>query len=464
MRVAIIVTAAFAFAVATAARAEQDDIHGKWDIFDDGCRSGYLEFRADGGFGQVYRRDDANWITDPVWGRGTYRLDGDILYTVESKLDGSVRIETKERLSFADPDRLDTAFLELVWVDNASNAVESIEGFEESWPRCPAGAVDRVVPVVATTLVDADLLVGRWGWSRGCESGYVEYTRDGRIWLVDTDEAGEGTLDPEFLYGLYEVRDKTLLEVYSYESGTWKSETNIAFDDLGGLFFSDGMKATWTETGGSTEDDDPFFSVLFRCAAADAEASDPETEEALERAREAKRTEAVEVFLFDSDVALIARAVENARERCRTVYQETESGGIGAGGAAHEAIAGCVDVLWSFLDVSGDDLLSLSEIARGMRLFAKWSAEEQARKKDESLDTETKLGIHVIGVMLSLIGAKPVLDSYDYDDDGLLSRSELFADTDLADAVALSQRPVGDIIDIEGILEKLQAIIQMTTR
>ena len=47
-----------------AAAAGQGDIIGAWDAFDDGCQSGYLEYRADGGFQQVYRRDRAVWIND----------------------------------------------------------------------------------------------------------------------------------------------------------------------------------------------------------------------------------------------------------------------------------------------------------------------------------------------------------------------------------------------------------------
>ena len=34
-------------------------------------------------------------------------------------------------------------------------------------------------------------------------------------------------------------------------------------------------------------------------------------------------------------------------------------------------------------------------------------------------------------MLLTPFGARPVLDSYDYDDDGLLSRAELFNDTQL---------------------------------
>ena len=96
-----------------------------------------------------------------------------------------------------------------------------------------------------------------------------------------------------------------------------------------------------------------------------------------------------------------------------------------------------------------------------MRLFTKWSMVEQAKSEGRTVDAETKLGIHVIGILISPIGAKPVLESYDYDNDGLLSQAELFADTDLAGVVELSQQPVGDIIDIEGIVAKLQAIMGM---
>lgn len=454
MRIAIALAGLIVFA-ATAASAQQSRLVGKWDVFDDGCRSGYLEYDANGEFAQVYRRDETTWIADPLWGDGSWRLDGDILYTNEAKRDGSIRVETKERLSFSGPNAMEVEFLKLVWVDNATGEVKAVEGFEESWTRCPPGAAERAVPITVAGLVDADLVVGRWGWSLDCGDGYIEYTHDGRIWMVETNEDGEETMDPDFQYGLYEVKGATLLEVYAYRSGTWTSETNFAFDDSGRLFFSDGMKTSWTEADGGTSDDDPFFEVLFRCAAASGEMA--ETDELAEGAREAQRSEAFEAFLFDSDVAMVSAAIAESKSRCGGAYEAGEPGEAEA-----DIVADCIDYFWGFLDVSGDGLLSLSEIARGIRLFGKWSAAMQAESQNQPLNTESKLGLHIIGVLLSPFGARPVLDSYDYDDDGLLSRAELFNDTDLVGAVELSRRPMGDLIDIEDILAKLQMLMRMT--
>jgi len=159
---------------------------------------------------------------------------------------------------------------------------------------------------------------------------------------------------------------------------------------------------------------------------------------------------ALDQVLFDEDVQRVSRIMAEIRSRC------------GPQGAEAEDAAGCIDHAWSFLDMSGDDLLSLSEIARGLRMLAKWSAYEKARSGNAPLDSESKLGIHLLGVMFSPLGAKPLLDSYDYDDNGLLSREELFADTDFADALALSQRPMTDFIDMESILEKLRLLMLMT--
>ncbi len=449
--------AGFILFAASPALAQQSQLIGAWDLFDDACRSGYLEYTADGGFHQVYRRDHGTWINDPVWGNGTYRLDGDQLFTSEEKLDGSVRIQTKEQISFSSPNQMDVTFIDLIWIDNLSNEVKPVDGFEESWTRCPAGTADSVSPLQVATRSDVDTLAGRWGWVQGCGTGYVEYTDDGRIWLVEIDDAGEAIMDPEFDYGIYEIKGDTLLEVYGYHSGTWTSETNFAFDDRGLLFFSDSLKTRWTETGGDTNADDPFFEVLFRCTAEGVDeasgeaAGTPEASEA-----------ALEEFLFDSDVALLVAAVRESRARCGGVYASVETGGDESTlTPTVDAVADCVDYFWSFMDVSGEGLISLSEIARGMRLFTKWSTVEQAKAEGRAVDLETKLGIHVIAILISPIGAKPVLESYDYDNDGLLSQVELFADTDLAGVVELSQQPVADIIDIDGIMMKLQAIIGM---
>ena len=362
MRIAIAFAGLIVIA-ATAANAQQSRLVGKWDVFDDSCRSGYLEYDANHEFAQVYRRDEATWIADPLWSKGTWRLDGDVLYTSEEKRDGSIRVETKERIGFSDPDHMEVEFLKLVWIDNATGEVKALAEFEESWTRCPPGAADRAVPAIVARLVDADLVVGRWGWSLGCGDGYVEYTRDGRIWLVETGEDGEEIMDPDFEYGLYEVKGTTLLEVYAYRSGTWTSETNFAFDDSGRIFFSDGMKTSWTDADGGTSDDDPFFEVLFRCAASGDEMA--EADEAAEGAREAQRQAAFEAFIFDSDVAMISAAIAESKSRCGRVGETVESGEVGDQPAEVEIVAGCIDYFWGFLDVSGDELLSLAELAGG---------------------------------------------------------------------------------------------------
>ena len=116
----------------TGATAGQRGIVDSWDIFDDGCQSGYLEYRADGGFGQVYRRNRADWIVDPIWGRGAYRIEGDILISSEEKLDGSIRIQTKQRLSFPDDDTMDVDYLDVVWIDDVANNVKAVKSFSES--------------------------------------------------------------------------------------------------------------------------------------------------------------------------------------------------------------------------------------------------------------------------------------------------------------------------------------------
>ena len=452
----IMAFAGFVVFAATPALAQQHPVVGAWDLFADGCRSGYLEYTDDGRFHQIYRRDHGTWISDPIWGNGTYRIDGEHLFSVEEKLDGSMRIQTKEKISFPNPDRIDVSFLDLIWIDNLTNEVLPVDGFQDSWSRCPAGATDNISPIEVGIRFDADLLVGRWGWEQGCGTGYVDYSRDGRILLIETDDAGNEIIDPEFDYGIYEIKDDILLEIYGYHTGVWTSESNFAFDDQGRLFFSDSLKTSWSETGGATSDDDPFIQVLFRCDASGDEMAAGEAGDA------GDARAVLEDILFDSDVAMLVAAVRESRARCGGVYASVESGGDGSTPTpTADAVADCVDYFWTFMDVSGDGYLSLSEIARGMRLFTKWSMVERAKAEGRAIEAETKLGIHVIGIIISPIGAKPVLESYDYDNDGLLSQAELFADTDLAGVVQLSQQSVADIIDIEGIVAKLQAIMGM---
>lgn len=81
---------------------------------------------------------------------------------------------------------------------------------------------------------------------------------------------------------------------------------------------------------------------------------------------------------------------------------------------------GCADALWAFIDVTADDRLSLAELTRFFRITS------EAASRDQSKPGEP---LAVGGAFLSgPIAARLVISNYDYDDDGAITKSELYHD------------------------------------
>lgn len=84
---------------------------------------------------------------------------------------------------------------------------------------------------------------------------------------------------------------------------------------------------------------------------------------------------------------------------------------------------GCADALWAFIDVTADDRLSLAEITRFFRV----TTEAASRDRPKAADAGDLLALG--GAFLSgPIAARLVVSNYDYDDDGAITKSELYHD------------------------------------
>jgi hypothetical protein len=91
----------------------------------------------------------------------------------------------------------------------------------------------------------------------------------------------------------------------------------------------------------------------------------------------------------------------------------------------------CEQQLWSFTDISGDNLLGKAEIARFFRLVTALKAPDIQQQKNAS-------------EVLAFVGApwiaQSVLDNFDYDGSGFLTRGELLHETDPAGLKAFAAR------------------------
>ncbi len=98
---------------------------------------------------------------------------------------------------------------------------------------------------------------------------------------------------------------------------------------------------------------------------------------------------------------------------------------------------GCTEALWSFVDVTGDSRLTVAELSRFFRLAAELlaargpepaGAQGQAKTGAET-GAEDDVALAVGGAFLTgPVAAKLVIANFDYDDDGAVSRQELFLD------------------------------------
>jgi len=101
----------------------------------------------------------------------------------------------------------------------------------------------------------------------------------------------------------------------------------------------------------------------------------------------------------------------------------------------------CIDKAWRFIDRDGDDLLSSDELAAlhsGVGQWAVW--------RGESLPPRSRSGVYLGLTLVQTVGLETLIESYDSNGDGLLSRDEALSDINLDD------RPLGEILkDPEGL-------------
>ncbi len=100
----------------------------------------------------------------------------------------------------------------------------------------------------------------------------------------------------------------------------------------------------------------------------------------------------------------------------------------------------CGQAVWSFVDITGDNLLTPAEISRFLRVASEWTVGEQSGLQDAIgnlgfgdaalNESMSRAGAVAAAFLSGPVTAKLVLDNFDYDGNGMLERGEIFADTD----------------------------------
>jgi len=111
------------------------------------------------------------------------------------------------------------------------------------------------------------------------------------------------------------------------------------------------------------------------------------------------------------------------------------------------------DKVWEYLDITKDGHLSLSEIARFQRNIIKFIAVHQ---DGNVLKTEEIAAINLTSIIFLPIMASSVIHSFDYNNDGLLSKSEVLDDTEFAKLVGVDVNTLATGLEFQSLGKKLQ--------
>ena len=117
--------------------------------------------------------------------------------------------------------------------------------------------------------------------------------------------------------------------------------------------------------------------------------------------------------------------------------------------AAPESLtADCLESIWSIIDITGDGLLSVAEINRFVRIVAGGAAYEAYVDALEAFDASRKSdpaaeppannetgGVFAAGIAGAVL-TPALIANLDYNNDGRLSRGEVFHDSDLSTLIA----------------------------
>ena len=111
------------------------------------------------------------------------------------------------------------------------------------------------------------------------------------------------------------------------------------------------------------------------------------------------------------------------------------------------------DKVWAYMDISKDGRLSLAEISRLQRNIVKFAAVGQDKNATK---TEEVAAINLASIIFLPITASSVLHSFDYNNDGFLSKKEVLGDTEFSKLVGVDVDKLATGLNFQSLGEKLK--------
>jgi len=209
-----------------------------------------------------------------------------------------------------------------------------------------------------------------------------------------------------------------------------------------------GALAQWLPLAEAGDPDAQFrVAEMFKAG----EGAPPNAEEAMKFARLAAaqgQPEAGELhskllledFIFGSDVRAIEALVASIEVDCEREVRCT------------------VGKIWDYIDVAPDQELSLAELARFQRNVVKFAA---VQAQGGAADAGEIGALNLGGVMLLPITATAILNSFDYDRSGGLSKAEVLGDSAFAALVGVDAASLAQQVDFQSLGARLQGLFEM---
>ncbi|EMS78419.1 Sel1 repeat-containing protein [Desulfotignum phosphitoxidans DSM 13687] len=116
------------------------------------------------------------------------------------------------------------------------------------------------------------------------------------------------------------------------------------------------------------------------------------------------------------------------------------------------------DLVWEYIDKSGDRKLSLAEIARFQRNMIKWAIVENQK---EGVEAGEMAAVNLSAILILPITSSSIIHSFDYNDDGVLSKDEVMSDNDFGRLVGINAGQIQKGIDFKKIGENAKELLKI---
>lgn len=163
------------------------------------------------------------------------------------------------------------------------------------------------------------------------------------------------------------------------------------------------------------------------------------SENGYENAKELYADLAFEDFIYDADIRELALLTEKIDQHCDDIK--------------------CVfDYVWEYIDRSEDGQISLAELSRFQRNLIKWAYVDNT---EDDIDTGEIAAINLSAILLLPITTSAMIHSFDYNNDGVLSRDEVMTESEFARLVGIKKDRIPKSVDFKKMGEDAKELLKI---